>query len=411
MALSRSRGWLVAVVATLAMSVSYVDRQVLAAIATSVREALHFDALQFGWLAGAFSASYLVAAPLSGWLIDRIGARRGLAASVVLWSCVSAAHALVPTFAALLLLRILLGVAEAPSFPGAAQTVRRVLPPSDRATGYGILFTGSSFGAAVAGPLAVWLNVKFGWQAAFLVTALLGTLWIPLWLAVCGDASVREALAAPDSHSISRPRADAPPRTSLLLDPALLRAVVLVFAAAPAIMFALVWLPQYLELARRVPRASLGHYLWLPPLMTDAGMLGFGLLASWRDARSSGPRSHRVLVLMAAALDASLALVPRMPGTWAAVLVVGIACAGGGGLYTLFMGDMVARIHPEHVAMASGLTAAAQSLVYVVLNPVVGGWIERSHSFDGPLVLLGVVAIPGALAWVTWPMRGPLLTQ
>jgi ACS family hexuronate transporter-like MFS transporter len=408
-ALSRGRAWLVAVVATLAMSVSYVDRQVLSAIAMSVREALHFGALQFGWLAGAFSASYLVAAPLAGWMIDRVGARRGLVASVVLWSCVSAAHALVPTFAVLMLLRILLGVAEAPSFPGAAQTLRRVLPPNDRATGYGILFTGSSFGAAVAGPLAVWLNVRFGWQAAFVVTALLGTLWIPLWLAVCGDASVRGALAA--SHSHSGAHSAAPSRGALLFDPALLRAIVLVFGAAPAIMFALVWLPQYLELARGVPRATLGHYLWLPPMMTDAGMLGFGLLASWRDARSSRPKSHQALVLTAAALDATLALVPRMPSMWSAVLVVGIACAGGGGLYTLFMGDMVARIHPTHVATASGLTAAAQSLVYVVLNPVVGGWIDRSHSFDGPLVLLGVVALPAGLAWVAWPMRPPLVSE
>src|SRR5580698_9880181 len=144
------------------MSVSYVDRQVLAAVATTVRAALHIDGQQFGWLAGSFSAAYLVAAPLSGRVMDRIGARRGLVVSVVAWSCVSAAHAFAPTFAALLVLRVLLGAAEAPSFPGAAQCVRRVLPRSDRSAAYGVIFTGSSLGAATAGPLALWLNARFG---------------------------------------------------------------------------------------------------------------------------------------------------------------------------------------------------------------------------------------------------------
>ncbi|HEY5240650.1 MAG TPA: hypothetical protein VIJ22_04255, partial [Polyangiaceae bacterium] len=64
--LSRRRAWLVAAVATLAMSVSYVDRQVVSAIATSVRRALDIDAEHFGYLAGAFSLAYLVAAPLAG---------------------------------------------------------------------------------------------------------------------------------------------------------------------------------------------------------------------------------------------------------------------------------------------------------------------------------------------------------
>src|SRR5579883_1777643 len=141
MALSRGRAWSIAVVATLAMSVSYVDRQVVAAIATSVRAALGFDATHFGWLASAFSAAYMVAAPAAGVVLDRTGARRGLAVAIVAWSVVSAAHAFVPTFAVLFAMRLALGVAEAPSFPGAAQAVRRALPPRDRSAAFGVIFT------------------------------------------------------------------------------------------------------------------------------------------------------------------------------------------------------------------------------------------------------------------------------
>ena len=69
MPLSRGRAWLVAVVATLAMSVSYADRQVVAAVGASVRRSLQINAAQFGLMAGAFSLSYLVVAPLAGALV------------------------------------------------------------------------------------------------------------------------------------------------------------------------------------------------------------------------------------------------------------------------------------------------------------------------------------------------------
>jgi len=393
MTLSRGHAWLVAGVATLAMSVSYVDRQVMANIATSVRKALDIDAEHFGWLAGAFSLAYLLVAPLAGTLVDRMGARRGLMAAMAAWSLVSAAHALVPSFAALLALRILLGVTEAPSFPAAAQSVRRALPAGDRSAAFGLLFTGSSLGAVVAAPLAIGLDARFGWRTAFLVASLLGMGWLPLWLLVTGVPAVREVLALPEAD-VPRPGPSpsrGPSFGALFADRAVLRALVLVVATAPALMFVFVWLPQYIELGRGIPRHAVARYVWLPLVMADLGMLGFGMLASQRDRRAvGGPRSHVELVLVAAAMESGL--------------------AGGGGLYTVLTADMMARIDPARVSTAGGLTAAAQSLVYVVLNPVVGRWVDRTHSFDGSLVLLGLLSLPGALVWALTPMRAASFT-
>src|SRR5262249_41416999 len=152
----------------------------------TVREALHINHSAYGSLTGAFSLSYLVGAPLAGWLLDRIGARRGLTLSILVWSAVSALHALAPSVAVLFLLRVALGLAESPSFPGAAQTVRRALPRSHRAMGYGVVFTGSSLGAMIAAPLAIGLNNRLGWRLAFVGTSLCGLLWLPLWLFATG---------------------------------------------------------------------------------------------------------------------------------------------------------------------------------------------------------------------------------
>ena len=71
MAQSNERGheapaWPIAIVATLGMSVSYVDRQTLAAIAPSVTKSLGIDNTRYGFLLSAFSIAYLIGAPLAG---------------------------------------------------------------------------------------------------------------------------------------------------------------------------------------------------------------------------------------------------------------------------------------------------------------------------------------------------------
>jgi ACS family hexuronate transporter-like MFS transporter len=411
MPLSRRHAWLVAIVATLAMSVSYVDRQVVSAIGTSVRTALHFDATHYGWLAGAFSASYMVAAPAAGALLDRVGARRGLTAAIVVWSLVSAAHALAPTFAALLVMRIALGAAEAPSFPGAAQAVRRALPARDRSAAFGVLFTGSSLGAFVAPRLAVALDVRFGWQAAFAITAVIGMAWLPLWLLVTAPRAARDALATPAPEP-DVPSA-APPALTLARHAGVLRTVVLILASAPALMFLYIWMPQYLELVRGVPHAEVGSYVSWPPLASDAGMLAFGALGSVFDRPAAGAakRSHVGLVIAAAVLGSAILAVPYAPGAWSAVALVSVSAAGCGALYTLLTADVMARVHPRHVSIVGGICAASQSFTYVALNPIIGAWWDRTHSLDGALFFVGAIVMPGAIAWSVWPRANELTAR
>src|SRR5512135_2594011 len=128
---SRRTAWLVAMTAMLTMTVSYMDRSTLGLLAPSVTKALHISESGYGWLQSAFSMAYLFGTPFGGRWLDRIGARRGLVRSVLAWSTVAALHSIVPGFAALFALRIALGMPEGPSFPGAAQTVKRLLPEPD----------------------------------------------------------------------------------------------------------------------------------------------------------------------------------------------------------------------------------------------------------------------------------------
>lgn len=396
-------GWGVVAIATLGMSVSYVDRQTLAAIAPSVTKALSIDNTHYGWLISAFSIAYLVGAPVAGTIVDRLGARRGFAIAVLAWSVVAGAHALATTFAALFALRLLLGATEAPSFPAAAQAIRRAMPGARRPLAVGLLFTGSSIGAVVAGKLAVRLDAAHGFRAAFVVTAVVGMLWLPCWLVVTRGAGLDRPAPV-----VVREDAEAVAARGSLVDvlksPAVLRAIIAVIGSAPALMFVLNWTSKYLVDRWSVPKADLGNYLIAAPLVFDIGAVGFGYLASRRgESRPSGT-SHVDLLIVATILSASLALAPLSHSPETAIAIFAASACGGGGLYALVTADVLGRVPIERTSTAGGMTAAAQSLAHIVASPLVGWTVDRTHGYTTALLGLGLVVIPAMLTFIVWPM-------
>lgn len=397
-ALTPVRAWTIAVVATLAMSVSYLDRQALAVLAVTVRQELGIDHAHFGLLLGAFSMAYLIGAPLAGTLVDRVGARGGMAGAVLAWSVVAAAHAFVPGFATLFVLRIALGLAEAPSFPGAAQAVRRALPPRHRSAGFGMIFTGSSVGAMLAPAIAIGMKVRFGWRFAFVGVALVGLAWVPMWLAATSGGVIERRADEPSPETEGSLATALGTMVRLVARPELLRGLVLVVVSAPALMLIILWFPQYLVSDQGIRPDDIARYAWLPPFMFDIGAIGFGALAS----RSGAVRRSHMLV--SCALATALALVPLARGAvlWATILC-GVSMAGGAGLYALLTADALARVGVGETSRAGGLCAAAQSLAYIVANPVIGRVLDRTHRYDEVLVVLGLLGVPGTLLWVAWP--------
>ena len=360
--------WTLAVVATLALTVSYVDRQALAAIAPTVKVALHMNHTQFGWLTSAFSMAYLIGAPLSGILLDKYGARKGLTAAVLVWSAVAAMQAFAPSFAVLFALRIGLGFAESPTFPAAAQTVRRAMPTGARSFAFGMLFTGSSIGAMIAAPLAVTFNRLYGWRTAFVLTSVVGLLWVPLWLVVSRKLkSPKDEELPPDS--LFHPKPTPASFASLFRESAVIRALFGILASAPVMLFAINWAPQYLNEARLIRQDDVSHYVWLVPLLFDLGSLGFAYAGSRRDRRSAlGARqTHWDLFLAAALLTTVMAFVARAPGPRSSMLILGLGTAGCGGFYALLTADMMGRVPKERASTAAGLSAAAQSITHIVL--------------------------------------------
>src|SRR5262245_1302691 len=207
----------------LATMLNYMDRLRLNLTAVRIMYDFRLDARDYGQLESAFAFAFALGAIVFGWLADRITVRWLYPLAVLAWSVAGFATGLVGTFAALLLCRFFLGLAEAGNWPCALRTTQQILPPAQRTLGNSILQSGAAIGAVIT-PLIVlalvtqgdapayptWLAGVLGqtagqvqsgvpavpafapwlvpllqpgaWRSPFLVVGAIGVTWVLLWL-------------------------------------------------------------------------------------------------------------------------------------------------------------------------------------------------------------------------------------
>jgi ACS family hexuronate transporter-like MFS transporter len=174
--------WLIIGLVFLATVINYLDRLTISVLAPVITRELGLSNLEFAQVGTWFLLAYTLSQAISGRLYDRIGSKRGFVVSVLVWSSAAMATATATTVGALSLFRFLLGLGEAGNWPGAAKVVAEWFPVRQRALAMAIFNSGAALGAVISPPIIVWLQLSYGWQAAFLATGALGFAWLVLWL-------------------------------------------------------------------------------------------------------------------------------------------------------------------------------------------------------------------------------------
>jgi MFS transporter, ACS family, hexuronate transporter len=398
--LGKAEAWSLAAATTLAMSLSYVDRQTLSVLAPTITKALGISDVGYGWLGSAFSFAYLAGGPLAGLWIDRVGARRGLLGAVVAWSAVAALQAAAPGLGALVAIRLALGLAESPTFPAGVQAMQRGLAEADRARGMSLLFVGMALGGMLAPPIANGIAGRFGWRAALLGTAALAAAWAPLWLAITSRPRVRAAL---DDAGPAEAR---PSMLQTAADPAMIRGILGLLAIVPASAFAMSWEAKFYVRQFALTQRGLTGYLIASAVAYDAGALLFGDLAARRERRRGHDRSPPRVLLASGALLAAAGLcgLAVAPGPHVALAFFVASAAGRGAFVTLCNTDTLARVPRRAVSTAGGVIASIQSLGAIVTNPLLGHAVQ-SLGYSPALAVLAAWTLPGTIAWLLLPVR------
>ena len=228
--------WGIVLLLAAVLFLNYVDRGALPTAAAAIQDDLGFSAGQLGVLFSAFFWSYALLQIPVGWLAERFGAQRVLAAGLALWAAATMLVGLAHSFTVLLLLRVLLGVGESAGFPCVSKLLATVVPAAALGRANGVVAFAYLFGPVVGTFASGRLTVHFGWRATFLVFGSLSLLWLLPWSRVRLPPPVLTAAGNPHGPTL----------LSLLRQPSLWGTSLGHFSGNYTFYFLLSWLPYYL---------------------------------------------------------------------------------------------------------------------------------------------------------------------
>ena len=177
------RWWVVGLVA-LATVINYIDRGALGILWPEIKEEFNFSNQDYANIFGVFVLAYAFGQTIFGKLFDWLGTRIGFVLSIGVWSIATALHAFGSSVLTFQLFRIILGVAEAGNWPGAAKANAEWFPVKERALAQGIFNSGAAIGGILSPILLALLAAFLGWKAIFIVIGLVGLLWLIPWLLI-----------------------------------------------------------------------------------------------------------------------------------------------------------------------------------------------------------------------------------
>ncbi len=412
------RWWVIGLIA-LATIINYIDRQTLSVLWPQIAGDLFPDKSTFEHKAIyanitiIFMFSYAFGQAIFGKIFDWIGTRLGFALSIGVWSIATALHALASSFLSFSIFRSILGIAEAGNWPGAAKANAEWFPTKERAFAQGLFNSGAAIGGLVSIPIISSLAIALdGWQAIFVIVAVLGFIWLIPWFII--------VKAPPKNHSWiteeekqyimsgKKTTTESPedsdgynPSTGKLLKLKQSWGVIIASAAIDPIWWLfLSWIPIYLFEVYNMDVKGLLIYGWVPYVGAMLGAWFGGLLAQNRlKAGWSVDRARKLVITLGCLIMLpSLLALANPGGPTTAVLIMAIILFGFqtaiGNIQTLpsdfFSGKTVGTLS-GFSGMVAKLTAAG--LTFFVPWLTSGGNYQAVFFIGSGLSLLALISV------------------
>jgi len=381
--LGRAR-WIVLTLLLAITVVNFIDRQTVSVLAPVLRQMLHLSNEQYGRIVSAFQFGMMAGEFPMGWLMDQWGVRLGLAGAVLWWSLATGTQAITRTGFQLGLTRFWMGTGECGNYSGGMKSIFGLFGPGERTLAIGIFNSGSMIGATIAPPLVVFLAQRYSFRVAFMVPALLGVVWAPLWFYLYRHC---RTTSADQSATITL--------AALLAQSSSWAVMLCRFFIGPVMQFYWYWIPSYLYGVRHLSLAQIGFLGWIPFLLGDTGGIAGGWAAGWLQKRGLPTYTvRRVTMYSSAALCLASLAVPYLANTAAAFLAIGVAVMADNFL-SANMFAAVTDLFPEHaVGRATGLTGVAGGLSGL-LFPLLTGYLVDRVSYTPVFLMLAFMPLIG----------------
>ncbi len=281
------RWWVIAPLLVASTMLNHLNRNVLSQAAPVLKMKLGIDEAALSYVLLSFQSAYIIMHLGAGRIIDRLGTRIGFAASVAFWSVANICHSFATGWRSMAVLRWFLGAGEGGNYPAAAKAIAEWYPPRERSVATGVLNIGTGFGA-MAAPVLTTALVAYAWQAPFVVTGLIGFIWVWLWMRYYRKpeehpwVDQRELIAIRTGAEIVSEKPDASSQgvwRTVLSSRNMWGVSIARFFTEQPWAFCIYWLPTYLNTQRHLDMKGLAIYGWVPFLAADLGCIFGGYLS------------------------------------------------------------------------------------------------------------------------------------
>lgn len=408
-------------------AINYADRATFSIAGSAASGELGLSPVQTGYILSAFAWAYALAQIPGGALLDRFGTKRIYAGAIAAWSVMTAMQGFVgwipglSAVATLFALRFLVGLCEAPSFPGNARLVAAWFPSAERGTASAIFNSAQYFSLVAFAPLMGWLVHEHGWRSVFFVMGTLGVIAAIAFVRFIHAPARHPAINAAELAEIEagggitniEDRRPAGTRTftwgnvrHLLASRMMIGIYLGQYCINVLTYFFVTWFPIYLVKERGLNILEAGFAAAAPALCGFVGGLAGGFLSDRILRRTGNLDLARKGPLVFGMLLATLIIAcVWVEAEWLVVTLMAIAFFGKG---VASLGwAVMADVAPKQLAGLSGGVFNMFGNIAGIVTPIVVGYIvAATGSFDLALVFVGAHCVLTIIAFLV--IVGPI---
>ena len=370
-----------------ATTINYFDRSLIGVMAPTLEKMFEWTNSDYANIMISFKVAYAIGLLTMGGIIDRIGTKKGYTLSIVIWSIFGMLHALVrPGFSVIgfAAARFGLGIGEAGNFPAAIKTTAEWFPKKDRAFVTGLFNAATSIGAIAAPFVIGWIVHENGknWQIPFLITGVLSTIWVVLWLRTYKKPEVHPNVTKEELAYIQEDL-EVENEEKLPWKSVLNKRQTWAFSIAKITdavwYFYLFWGAKFLADSFGVNIKNIALPFFIIYILADVGSVFGGYLsgALMRKGWTVNKARKRTL-LICALIILPVSFVAFTESKWVAVFLIGLA-AGGHQAWSANVFTLVSDVFPKKaIASVVGIGGMVGMIAGILADMVLGSVLDTA---------------------------------
>jgi ACS family D-galactonate transporter-like MFS transporter len=391
--------WGVMVLLTLGVLIAYLDRSSISSALANKTFIHHFDMsdVNRGWVAAAFFWSYALTQLPMGWIVDRYGVKMPYAICFAVWCAATAATGVISAFVGLFVMRLIIGAMEAVVMPASYRWIRYHVAEKHTGLAIGIFAMGNKIGTAIGAPVAAYLIVAYDWRVMFVITGLLGLIWLLPWL-----LAVKNDLPSKAEMPEAWRRAATVPFRNIMASPVVWGGIIINFCYSYFVFYCMTWMPAYLVEQQGLSLEKSGLYTFF----SFAGIALVAVAAGWAAdriiERGGDPVRVRKIFVVAGLVGACSVLFGafahslEMALFWNVFSLTWLGLASANNLALC----KITLVPKPAIGLVTGVQHVAAGLSGGVAASLSGWLLDVSGSYNLPMMVIVVFLAIGALACI-----------